>query len=260
MTRLLAPKAFLVEESAFGRCESARSIISRYDKPKPNWPDSNEKPWQKPVSRPSYQTDKYDDVSNQAQKWPPERPSWNKHDHRPNGDIITDDRPANFPSTWSRPQTAKPSYPFADKYSDKGQSEGGSNWHDYPSRPFEQDRPRPTLITERPNFSHYQYVNNHPSSHPASGDGQWVLLSTNRGYAKSRQRSIKFDAVNPELVKRINATSHASGNKEEQDPAIPVMTSKRQVRLNDQRDDNYYYYYKVQEYHLLRSKLKISNI
>ncbi|KAL6267437.1 hypothetical protein P5V15_000513 [Pogonomyrmex californicus] len=199
-----------------------------YDKPKPNWSDSNEKPWQKPISRPPYRPD---DTSNQAQKWPPERPSWNKYDpHRPNSDIITDDRPSNFPSTWSRPQTSKPSYQFIDRFSEKDQSGDGSNWHDYPSK-YEQDRPRPTLITERPNFSHYQYVNNHPPSHPASGDGQWVLLSTNRGYSKSRQRSIKIDAINSaEPFERINTTGRGNGDKDEA-PAVAVMTSKRQVRL-----------------------------
>ncbi|XP_025153006.1 uncharacterized protein LOC105191291 isoform X1 [Harpegnathos saltator] len=201
-----------------------------YDKPKPNWSDNNDKPWQKPVSRPPYHSDDASS-STQAQKWPPERP-WNKYDpHRPNTDIITDDRPANFPSTWSRPQTSKPSYQFVDRYPEKIQSENGNDWHEYPSR-FDQDRPRPTLITERPNFSHYQYINNHPPSHPASGDGQWVLLSTNRGYSKSRQRSIKIDTMNPEVFKRINATtSHRNGNREEPDLAVPVMTSKRQVRL-----------------------------
>ncbi|XP_011632363.1 uncharacterized protein LOC105424030 isoform X1 [Pogonomyrmex barbatus] len=199
-----------------------------YDKPKPNWSDSNEKPWQKPISRPPYRPD---DTSNQAQKWPPERPTWNKYDpHRPNSDIITDDRPSNFPSTWSRPQTSKPPYQFIDRFSEKDQSGDGSNWHDYPSK-YEQDRPRPTLITERPNFSHYQYVNNHPSSHPASGDGQWVLLSTNRGYSKSRQRSIKIDAINSaEPFERINTTGRGNGDKDEA-PAVAVMTSKRQVRL-----------------------------
>lgn len=174
--------------------------------------------------------------STQAQKWPPERP-WNKYDsHRPNSDIITDDRPANFPSTWSRPQTSKPSYQFVDRYPEKIHSENSNDWHEYLSR-FDQDRPRPTLITERPNFSHYQYVNNHPPNHPASGEGQWVLLSTNRGYAKSRQRSIKVDTLSPEMFNKNSTTmSHRNGNREEYDPAIPVMTSKRQVRLNDQRD------------------------
>ncbi|XP_070156078.1 uncharacterized protein [Polyergus mexicanus] len=192
-----------------------------YDKPKPNWSDNNENPYQKPISRPPYHSD------DTAQKWPSEKPYWNKYEtHRPNSDIITDDRPANFPNTWSRPQTA--SYQFVDKYTEKDQSGDGSNWHDYPSK-YEQDRPRPTLITERPNFSHYQYANNHPSNHPASGDGQWVLLSTNRGYSKSRQRSIKIDTVNvPETFKATNVTSRGNGNRYNR-PAIPVMTSKRQI-------------------------------
>ncbi|XP_025985970.1 uncharacterized protein LOC105207956 isoform X2 [Solenopsis invicta] len=194
-----------------------------YDKPKPNWSD-NEKPWQKPSSRPPYRPD---EASNQAQKWPPEKP-WNKYDlQRPSSDIITDDRPANFPSSWSRPQSSL--YQFIDRYSEKDQSGDGSNWHDYPSR-YEQDRPRPTLITERPNFSHYQYVNNHPPSHPASGDGQWVLLSTNRGYSKSRQRSIKIDAINAaEPFKEINLTDHGNKDRQDEEPPIAVMTSKRQI-------------------------------
>ncbi|XP_029670076.1 uncharacterized protein LOC115239613 [Formica exsecta] len=194
-----------------------------YDKPKPNWSDNNENSYQKPISRPPYHSD------DTAQKWPSEKPYWNKYEtHRPNSDIITDDRPANFPNTWSRPQTA--SYQFVDKYTEKDQSGDGSDWHDYPSK-YEQDRPRPTLITERPNFSHYQYTNNHPSNHPASGDGQWILLSTNRGYSKSRQRSIKIDTVNvPETFKATNMTSRGNGNRYNR-PAIPVMTSKRQVRL-----------------------------
>ncbi|EZA49378.1 hypothetical protein X777_11874 [Ooceraea biroi] len=199
-----------------------------YDKSKPNWADSNEKPWQKPSSRPPYQPDKYD-TSNQAQKWPPERPSWNKYDpHRPTSEIITDDKPANFPSTWS--YVGKPGY-FADRFSEKDQSADGNNWHDYPSR-YEQDRPRPTLITERPNFSHYQYVNNHPPSHPASGDGQWVLLSTNRGYSKSRQRSIKIDAMTSEALSRRNhTTNHGNEDRQEDAAVVPVLTSRRQVRL-----------------------------
>ncbi|EFN63216.1 hypothetical protein EAG_15201 [Camponotus floridanus] len=190
-----------------------------YDKSKPNWSDNNENPYQKPISRPSYHSG---DV---AQKWPSEKPYWNKHEtHRPNSDIITDDRPANFPNTWSRPQTT--SYQLIDKYTEKDQSGDGSEWHDYSSK---YDQNRPTIITERPNFSHYQYVNNHPPNHPASGDGQWILLSTNRGYSKSRQRSIKIDTVNtPEALQAVNTTNR--GNKQNR-PALPVITSKRQVRL-----------------------------
>lgn len=189
-----------------------------YDKSKPNWSDNNEKPYQKPISRPPYHSD------DTTQKWP----YWNKYEaNRPNSDIITDDKPANFPNTWSRPQTSP--YHFIDKYADKDQSGEGSNWHDYPSK-YEQDRPRPTLITERPNFSHYQYVNNHPPNHPASGDGQWILLSTNRGYSKSRQRSIKIDTVNVPETFKTNMTNRGNGNRLNR-LSLPVMTSKRQVRL-----------------------------
>ncbi|XP_072753935.1 uncharacterized protein [Anoplolepis gracilipes] len=192
-----------------------------YDKSKPNWPDNNENSYQKPISRPPYP---FDDM---AQKWPVEKPYWNKHENnRPNSDIITDNRPANFPNAWSRPQTA---YQLIDKYTEKDQSGDGSEWHDYPSK-YEQDRPRPSLITERPNFSHYQYVNNHPPNHPASGDGQWILLSTNRGYSKSRQRSIKIDTVNiPETFKESNMTTRANINKQNRPALLPVMTSKRQI-------------------------------
>ncbi|XP_012150813.1 uncharacterized protein LOC100879101 isoform X1 [Megachile rotundata] len=193
-----------------------------YDKPKPNWPENNEKPWQKPTPRPSYYPEKPDE--NQAQKWPPERPSWNKYTDRPNSDIITDNRPANFPSNWNRPQTAKPGYQYLDRYPDKNQAEENKNdWHDFPTR--YDDRLRPT--TERPGFSQYQYVNNHPQSYPGNSDGQWVLLSTNRGYSKSRQRSMKIDTTNP--IQNGSRVVRVKG--EEPDPAITVMTSKRQVRL-----------------------------
>ncbi|XP_043251550.1 uncharacterized protein LOC122396884 [Colletes gigas] len=204
---------------------SIRPIVENnkpwYEKPKPTWPEnSNEKPWQKPTSRPSYYSDKNEE--SQAQKWPPERPSWNKYTDRPNSEIITDNRPANFPNNWNRPQPTKPSYQFIDRYSDKNQEEG-NDWHDFPTR--YDDRLRPS--TERPGFSQYQYVNNHPQTYPGNSDGQWVLLSTNRGYSKSRQRSIKIDSVNPSQ----NGTKSISGNRNDNDPAVAVMTSKRQVRL-----------------------------
>ncbi|CAL7939525.1 unnamed protein product [Xylocopa violacea] len=191
-----------------------------YEKPKPTWPETtNEKPWQKPTTRPSYYTEKPEET--QAQKWPPERPSWNKYTNRPNGDIITDNRPANFPNNWNRPQPTKPSYQYLDKYPDKNQGEESNDWHDFPTK--YEDRPRPT--TERPGFSQYQYVNNLPQSYPGNGDGQWVLLSTNRGYTKSRQRSMKIDTAGP----MENATKGLVNKAEAPDPAIAVMTSKRQI-------------------------------
>lgn len=83
---------------------------------------------------------------------------------------------------------------------------------------------------DRPHFSQYQYPssgssnNVHPPSHPDNGDGQWVLLSTNRGYSKSRQRSIKLDAS---LVNAADVTPVKGKRKEER---VPAVTSKRQVR------------------------------
>ncbi|XP_076656234.1 uncharacterized protein LOC143360921 isoform X2 [Halictus rubicundus] len=205
-----------------------------YENNKPWYQEKpTEIPWQKLTSRPTYYSDKNEE--NQAQKWPPERPSWNKYTDRPNSDIITDNRPANFPSTWNRPpQPTKPSYQFIDRYTDKNQAEENNDWHDFPPNRYE-DRPRPT--TERPGFSQYQYVNNHPQSYPGNSDGQWVLLSTNRGYSKSRQRSIKIDSS-----PSANGTKIVGGVKEDQDPAIAVMTSKRQadgVTVN-QRYEHYH--------------------
>ncbi|KAK2588377.1 hypothetical protein KPH14_004391 [Odynerus spinipes] len=202
------------------------------EKPKPYWQENNnEKPWQKPSSssRPSYYSDnKYDQVSSQAQKWPPEKPSWEKYAsdlHRPS-DIITDDRPTNFPNSWNRPQSSRP-YPYLDRYPDNNHADESTNdWHDFPPRTDSLDRPRPN---DRPHFSHYQYSNTHPPSHPANGDGQWVLLSTNRGYSKSRQRSIKVDTLTPEMVKGLNGSKIKTIKREDADPSIPVMTSKRQV-------------------------------
>lgn len=58
-----------------------------------------------------------------------------------------------------------------------------------------------------------------------------MLLSTNRGYSKSRQRSIKIDSMG----QVGNVTRDVGRKEEEADPAVAVMTSKRQVRLDDQR-------------------------
>ncbi|KAJ8687022.1 hypothetical protein QAD02_022816 [Eretmocerus hayati] len=94
---------------------------------------------------------------------------------------------------------------------------------------------------DRPHFSHYHYPSSgasaggshqglhsqrHPPNYPFSGNGEWVLLSTNRGYSKSRQRSLKFDALNATI---------ASGDKrkqgDENEAPVHSMTSNRQVRL-----------------------------
>ena len=126
---------------------------------------------------------------------------------------------------------------------------GGSGWHDrndFPSgngnnhnnnnygRPGDDNA---GSYYDRPNFSHYKYPassHDRPPNHPSSGDGQWVLLSTNRGYSKSRQRSIKLDALLSAARAGNNGSQNGgekkqtSGDNEEE---VPAVTSKRQVRM-----------------------------
>lgn len=92
------------------------------------------------------------------------------------------------------------------------------------SNKFNNNRDKPfSTHTQRPYFSgQYEYENRHPPSHPSTGDGEWILLSTNRGYSKSRQRALKFGGT----VMPVNGTKYLTKTG---DPAIPVMTSKRQV-------------------------------
>ncbi|XP_063978349.1 uncharacterized protein LOC135163096 [Diachasmimorpha longicaudata] len=204
-----------------------------YDKPKPQWPDY-EQPQNRPkpvASRPTYPHDQYEIVPSQAQKWPPERPNSAWEDfpshHRPQSDIITDNRPANFPiSNWEKyDQLAKPSYSFHDRFPTDPE-ESGNDWPNYPNK-FDHISDKPNYMKPtRPFYSQYNYNNRHPPSHPSTGDGQWILLSTNRGYQKSRQRSLKFETVDD-----ISLKPNGTRKTDESDPAIPVMTSKRQVRL-----------------------------
>lgn len=227
-----------------------------YEKPKPNWPESptiNKKPWyeserpkpnNKP-SRPSYfEGNDYDTRPSYAQKWPPEKP-WDKFpdSHKDDSDIITDDRPSDFPSNWEKPQISKPAYGF-DRFPSSGgdRDQNKNDWmmnsYNFPSeydsmnagRPSHFSKPSSSL--DRPHFSHYQYSTDHPPSHPSTGDGQWVLLSTNRGYLKSRQRSIKISSppIGNAEGDALPNVSPVKKNDENLEP-VPVMSSRRQVRL-----------------------------
>ncbi|KAK0158331.1 hypothetical protein PV328_009347 [Microctonus aethiopoides] len=209
-----------------------------YDKPKPHWTEYQfDRP--KPISstRPSISNNRYETNSNQAEKWPPEKPdhsSWNDFS-RPNSDIITDDRPSNFPTNnWDRyDQTSRPSS-FNDRYSD--QHYGASNsWPgtNYPHDKYEHVQEKPSFMKpnhQRPFYSgQYEYESHYRPSHPAQGDGEWVLLSTNRGYSKSRQRSIQFDNSHESPINPLNGTAGKVTKAKGTDSTIPVMTSKRQV-------------------------------
>lgn len=220
-------------------------------------------------TRPSYFADRFDGNPNQAQKWPPERPasSWEKFpssdSYKPNSDIITDDRPANFPNSWNKysqfsnnNNNNKPTYSNYDNNRDRFtsninnynankyiQQDEPHDWHEnnnnYPSKDSYPSFGRPggdddleQDHSSRPHQqSHYPFGIDHPPSHPSSGEGQWVLLSTNRGYSKSRQRSMKLDTVNG--TSQIRVKNGMSTTKDEDDGTIAVMTSKRQVGLGN---------------------------
>ncbi|XP_046430300.1 uncharacterized protein LOC124184537 [Neodiprion fabricii] len=218
-----------------------------YEKSKPHYPDNagNKKPWfesdrpkpNKP-SRPSYfdNGDDFEDRPSYAQKWPPEKP-WDKYadSFKQTPDIITDDKPTNFPSNWDKPQISKPSYNL-DRFGDGNREQTTTGWnshkYEFPPKYEELNNrpsnfPQPSSSFDRPHFSHYQYSTDHPPTHPANGDGQWVLLSTNRGYTKSRQRSIKISATNAEPQTLTDVNREKNGP----DPTVAVMSSRRQVRL-----------------------------
>ncbi|XP_023246057.1 uncharacterized protein LOC106642045 [Copidosoma floridanum] len=224
---------------------------------RPEWSDNDgsgsSKPWYserpRPIQheRPSYPAIANDeDNPNQAQKWPPERPAWDREPSRPSLD--TDDSPSNFPPNNWENYEPKPSYTH---HTESYVSESGG-WHDRNDFPSPNShnghngkhRPSDDGYNDRPHFSHYKYPSssrfgtsggNYPPNHPSSGDGQWILLSTNRGYSKSRQRSIKLDAlVNadtkqafPANAKKQRFPQHTADNEEH----MPAVTSKRQVRL-----------------------------
>lgn len=204
---------------------------------KPGWQEqSGDKPWQSDRPKPSQSmrpyVDRYEENQDQAQTWPPEKPSWNRYPdkYRPTSDIITDERPSNFPNAWDRPQISKPSYSFSDRYTTNKNDDESGNWKTQNYHDRHDNNYRPSNSNDRPNFSQYQYLNDHPAGHPSSGDGQWILLSTNRGYSKSRQRSIKIDSIKPESLTIGNGTKIENSKVEDNDPPVPVMTSKRQVR------------------------------
>ncbi|XP_054262248.1 uncharacterized protein LOC128986122 [Macrosteles quadrilineatus] len=138
--------------------------------PPPSHDYSTERPWNKP----SYE-------------YKPSRPQWNEWSRpndfpeRPtpgwggNPDIITDNRPGYFPGTHP---SQRP-------------------WFD--QEPYSSNRPS-QVYEQRPVHAPYPH---HPPTHPAEGDGQWVLLSSTKGYSlphRNRggyQRALTFDAKAP---------------------------------------------------------------
>lgn len=111
------------------------------------------------------------------------------NDYRPNRpyqpEIITDNRPSNFPNQ-------EPSY---------GQNEYSHNrpnsYENRPSRPHNDYQ-----YSGSNNYNHYSNKDgsSHPLTYPGSGsDGEWVLVSTTKGYQfpkRNGQRAMLFQAQN----------------------------------------------------------------
>lgn len=176
------------------------------------------------------------------------------NDYRPNRpyqpEIITDNRPSNFPNQQEPP-------------SSYGQNDYSHNRPQYDNRPDSRPdtRPdnRPDHRPSRPqndyqysgsqNYNHYSNKDGpHPLSYPtAGGDGEWVLVSTTKGYQfpkRNGQRAMLFQAQNgvagTDTRKNdnkgiITAASHqyeASVSIRPPYQAGPTKTSMQQVKLS----------------------------
>ncbi|CAB0045028.1 unnamed protein product [Trichogramma brassicae] len=139
-------------------------------------------------------------------------------------------RPASYES--NKPPPSWPSYSHqVETYVSEP-----NGWHDRNDFPSYNKYPRPNHhddYYDRPHFSQYQYPSQssgeagHPQNYPTSGDGHWVLLSTNRGYSKTRQRSLKLDKIVEANEAEKKRHQPNAANEEEY---VPAVTSKRQVR------------------------------
>ncbi|XP_055700269.1 uncharacterized protein LOC129799968 isoform X2 [Phlebotomus papatasi] len=108
-------------------------------------PQQSGKPWNQRPQRPRPTT--YDYSGSHKGTLKPHN-SWHDRDHnRPySSDIVTDNKPSNFPKfpTYQKRPSAYDKY-FIDRNSDRYQSD-------------------------------------HPDSHPSHGNGEWILISTTKGY------------------------------------------------------------------------------
>lgn len=173
---------------------------------------------QKP-SRPSFQNNQFHSGSSSSYN----RPSDSQYSHhsahhsssfnsnydenRPNRpyqpEIITDNRPSNFPNQHEPPNEY--GYRPYDKpnYEQNRPSFELIRPNGYESRPGSYDRPsRPQHDYHYSSGPSYNYANKdsaHPMTYPGSGEGEWVLVSTTKGYQfpkRHGQRAMLFQAQN----------------------------------------------------------------
>lgn len=134
----------------------------------------------------------------------PEKQPYNEHDddfyNQPKP--FNDDRPGTY-STWTRPQSLKrPGSQYAFSAFSDGNQEHSDDYNERPSnnkRPWSDDiitDHRPSNFPRQPPkradvYSDENDDRHRPSSHhshPAEGNGEWVLISTTKGYQSPANR------------------------------------------------------------------------
>lgn len=153
---------------------------------KPSWEKpSQNRPYQyepEPERRPQLRPDC--DYDNHHQTVPYEDSRKVSSQHYEQGGIITDGKPGGFPS---------------------------SGYSSYKKKDMQYARPTEVSYTE-------EQKPEHPLSYPSKGNGQWVLLSTTKGYKfpKNRQRSLSItpDALTSHRTVRLTVLPAVTGSKE----------------------------------------------
>lgn len=159
-------------------------------------------------TRPAYINNKLH-VTSSSSNWDsemPSKPSWNKPDNL-----------YSYPSTWNPDEGRRPNKPNCDSeeqrpdddddtvfygVSDSVVTDNRPSYFPYEYEALKRPMRRPTQVV----YVGTPDVDSERASRPPNGDGQWVLLSTTKGYRnKKRQRSLKVDE---ERSDPLTMTSH----------------------------------------------------
>lgn len=162
------------------------------------------------------------------------------NDQRPNrpsssSDIITDNRPSNFPS----------------HHNDDHHHQHNSN-NNYNSKPAYSSNNRPSSFNDYSHNHHQQgghaYKDGpHPQSYPHNGDGEWILVSTTKGYQhpkRNGQRTMSF--------KTQNSVGGSEGHYNDNNGIITAAESQNFDSIvrpnhnnnNNNNNDHHYYHHR----------------
>lgn len=160
-------------------------------------------------SRPSYQNNQFYGSPSSQNRPPPDyshsnhhssssfnsNNNYNNYDNRPNRpyqpDIITDNRPSNFPN---HPDHSQQHHHDSSHHHNEYNHNRPSSYDVRPNRP-----PNDYHYSSSHNYNHYSNKDGpHPLTYP-NGDGEWVLVSTTKGYQfpkRNGERAMLFQAQN----------------------------------------------------------------